>query len=242
MLTRTGPRGSRRAGRGPRRPPRSALPPGRWLARPPPRRRRWPRGLAAARRAATPCRKAAAVAASGGVRPWASSAPARPESTSPDPAVASQGVPVELTRSGWAQGESGGEQITVVEPLSRTVTPRDRAASRAWVSRWASMSARSAPVSRDSSPACGVISVGADLDSRSRCSARIVSPSASTRTGTSVRSTAASSSAESSPVPIPGPATQAWTRPAKPGSPPPWCPASGCRPLRMTREARAAAG
>src|SRR5262249_15416767 len=80
----------------------------------------------AASRAARPCRKAAAEAANlAGSRPCASSAPARPESTSPDPAVASHGVPVGLTNAGSSRS---GVATTVVEPLSNTVAPSSAAA------------------------------------------------------------------------------------------------------------------
>ena len=88
------------------------------------------------------------------------------------------------------------------------------------------MAAGSVPSSRDSSPACGVIRVGARRGSRSWCWLRMVRPSASTSAGRSVRSTAASRAAASGPVPMPGPATQAWTRPTDPGRS--QSPSSGC--------------
>ena len=88
------------------------------------------------------------------------------------------------------------------------------------------MAAGSVPSSRDSSPACGVISVGARRGSRSWCWLRMVRPSASTSAGRSVASTAASRATASGPVPMPGPATQAWTRPTDPGRS--QSPSSGC--------------
>ncbi len=157
-----------------------------------------------------------------GSRPWASSAPARPESTSPEPAVASQGVPVGLTSTVGRPGEA----TTVVEPLSSTVTPSCSAAWRACSSRAASMRAGSVRSSRPSSPACGVISVGAARGSRFSCWLKMVRPSASTRTGRSVPRIAARRAAAASSVPMPGPATQAWTRPAWPSRS--QSPASGC--------------
>ena len=104
--------------------------------------------------------------------------------------------------------------MTVVEPLSRTVAPRLAAAFLACSRRRLSTSAGSAPSSRPSSPACGVSRVGASRARSSLRAASRVSPSASTSTGTSLASTAASRSAASSSVPMPGPTTQAWTRPA----------------------------
>ena len=88
------------------------------------------------------------------------------------------------------------------------------------------MAAASVPSSRDSSPACGVIRVGARRGSRSWCWLRMVRPSASTSAGRSVASTAASRATASGPVPMPGPATQAWTRPTDPGRS--QSPSSGC--------------
>ncbi len=73
-----------------------------------------------------PCRYAAAAAATAGRPPWASNEPARPESTSPEPAVASQLDPVGLTSTGWP---ASGCAMTVVEPLSSTVTPSSAAAA-----------------------------------------------------------------------------------------------------------------
>ena len=95
------------------------------------------------------------------------------------------------------------------------------AARLAWSSLRASTLAGSVPSSRASSPACGVISVGADSLARGSRPAvwlTMVSPSASTSTGTSVASTAASRAAACWSVPMPGPAAQAWTRPAESGS------------------------
>src|SRR5580693_4040426 len=54
----------------------------------------------------------------------------------------------------------------------------------------------------------------------------MVRPSASTSAGRSVASTAASRATASGPVPMPGPATQAWTRPTDPGRS--QSPSSGC--------------
>ena len=122
----------------------------------------------------------------------------------------------------------------MVEPFSSTVTPSWPAARRACSRRRASTLAGSVPSSRASSPACGVISVGAlselERGSRPWCWLRIVSPSASTRTGTSVRRIAVSLAAATSSVPMPGPATHAWTRPTEPGSQSPSSgrAASGC--------------
>ena len=80
----------------------------------------------AARRPAIPCKYAAAAAASSGAAPWARSEPARPDSTSPEPAVASQLEPVGLTRTGWP---GSGRAMSVVDPFSRTVTPSWAAAA-----------------------------------------------------------------------------------------------------------------
>ena len=108
--------------------------------------------------------------------------------------MASQLVPVALTRT----GPPSGPAITVVDPFSSTVTPSSAAACRACASRRASTAARSVPSSRASSPACGVISVGASRRSSARWRAAIVRPSASTSTGRSPASTLASSVAASS--------------------------------------------
>ncbi len=82
----------------------------------------------AAIRPASPCRNAAAAAADlAGSTPCASIAPARPDSTSPEPAVASHRVPVGLTKTA---SPASGVAITVVEPLSSTVTPSSAAARR----------------------------------------------------------------------------------------------------------------
>ncbi len=94
------------------------------------------------------------------------------------------------------------------------MAPRLAAAFLACSRRRLSTSAGSAPSSRPSSPACGVSRVGACRDSSPLWAASRVSPSASTSTGTSLASTAASRSRASSSVPMPGPTTQAWTRPA----------------------------
>lgn len=171
-------------------------------------------GSVAASRAVSPCRYAAAIPACGGSSPCASSAPARPDRTSPLPAVASHGVPVVFTNTG--SSPSGGA-TTVVEPLSRTHAPNSVAASRACSSRRASTSAGSLPSRRPSSPACGVSRVGAGRGSRSLRCARSDSPSASTSTGRLVASTAASLAAAASVVPMPGPATHACTRPTPAG-------------------------
>ena len=125
--------------------------------------------------------------------------------------------------------------MTVVEPFSKTVTPSSPAARRACSSRRASTAAASVPSSRASSPACGVISVGADRGSRPLTWLRIVSPSASTSTGRSVPSTAASRATASWPVPMPGPATQAWTRPTEPSRS--QSPSSGCTVTTVSGQA-----
>ena len=82
--------------------------------------------------------------------------------------MASHGVPVGFTStgSGTASAEAPGGAMIVVEPFSKTVTPSSPAARRACSSRRASTLAASVPSSRASSPACGVISVGADRGSR----------------------------------------------------------------------------
>src|SRR6185436_5501322 len=98
-------------------------------------------GPAAASLPARPCRYAPARPAWAGARPWASSAPVSPDSTSPLPAVASHGVPVGLTRT----GPESGDAMTVVEPFSSTVTPSRAAARRACSSRRASTLAGSVP-------------------------------------------------------------------------------------------------
>ena len=141
------------------------------------------------------------------------------------PAVASHDVPVELTS---ASPPPAGA-ITVVEPLSRTVAPNLAAAARACSRRRASTSAGSPPSSRASSPACGVSRVGAARASSPRSDAISVSPSASTSTGRSVPRTAASRSRAASSVPMPGPATQAWTRPTVSISWPAWEPSPVAR-------------
>ena len=123
MLTRTGPRGTRRAGRGPRRPPRSALPPGRWLARPPPRRRRWPRGRPgpAGRHAVQEGGRGGGI---GRAEALGQQRAGQAGQHVAGPGRGQPGRPGGVDPDRVGPGRVRGEQITVVEPLSRTVTPR----------------------------------------------------------------------------------------------------------------------
>ena len=153
--------GTRRSRRPPARGPRR-------VARRPPR----PRARARASRAPPP--RAAP-------RPFASSAPIRPESTSPVPAVASAGVPPGLTATG-----PPGTAISVSSPLSSTTAPLRSAASRTDASRWRAISAESRSSSRPSSPSCGVSTVGAARPcSSSSRPAWALRPSASISSGVS---------------------------------------------------------
>ncbi|MCF0091215.1 hypothetical protein B0E37_06336 [Streptomyces sp. MH192] len=145
-------------------------------------------------------------------RPAASRLPARPDRTSPLPAVASQGVPVAFTRTGasGSPGSPGSPATSVVDPLSRTVARYRAASSRTAVSRAPSTSSRETLSRAAASPACGVRRVGAVRARTASRSARR-SPSASSSTGTSAARTSATGLASS---PAPGPTTQACTRPA----------------------------
>ena len=142
------------------------------------------------------------MAASQGSRPAASRAPMSPASTSPAPAVASQGSPVVVTRT-----RPSGRATSVCRPFSRTTASKRCAARRACTSGRASISSRARPSIAASSPACGVSTAGTPSGPSTWASA-----SASTTTGTSSARAARRAAAASSPPP--GPTTQACTRPA----------------------------
>ncbi len=164
----------------------------------------------AAIRPARWCAWTPAHAAANGSIPRASSAPIVPDSTSPVPAVASPGLPPALIAS------RSPSTTSVSSPFSTTIAPLRSAASRAQASRCSATSRDSRPSSRPSSPACGVSTVGAARSAiESRRSAWAFSPSASIRSGASIRcASARASSSESSSRPSPGPRTTAAARSA----------------------------
>src|SRR5262249_61136948 len=101
-----------------------------------PNNRRYPLGSASGRSSAispapasvpaSPCNQTAAAAASNAGMPWARQAAAIPASTSPDPAVASQGGALSAIAA-----RPSGAATTVSGPLSRTTAPAFSAAAGA---------------------------------------------------------------------------------------------------------------
>ena len=102
-----------------------------------------------------------------------------PVSTSPEPAVASAGVPYVATST-----PSRGVATIVSAPFRSTTEPKRDAARRAASSRCASISRLSTPSRRASSPLWGVSTVGAARANGSSCH----SASASSTSGSSSRS------------------------------------------------------
>ncbi len=149
--------------------------------------------------------------ASNGTRPRASSPPIMPVSTSPEPAVASTGLPVGFTRA-----MPSGAAITVRLPFSSTTASARAASARACASRSDSSSRAPTPARRANSPTCGVRTASAFRSARSSARpAKAFSASASTTAGTGQsRSRSRTKPAVSSWAVMPGPIASAWARPS----------------------------
>ena len=145
--------------------------------------------------------------------PCASNPPTNPHSTSPLPAVPSQGVPLALMAA-----RPSGAAITVSAPFSTTTASRKAAAARARARREPSAGTAATPLNRRAnSPSCGVATAWDPP-------AAIISTSSSARPEKLVRASASRTrprpasqatrtrSRVGAPLPRPGPATMALRR------------------------------
>ncbi len=173
--------------------------------------------------AASPCSQAAAQAASNASIPCASRPAIIPVSTSPAPAVASQGGALALIAA-----FPSGAAITVSVPLRSTTQPALRAAARAAASFEGSVFSKPGNI-RSNSPACGVSTHWARNCENNplALSSKEVSASASRTTAASLPRVAATRSCVRSPTPQPGPIATALSRLSAKSALKPMAPSNG---------------